>query len=1448
MKRYLLIVVLLVLAGATFSQTVPRVTRYKLGVRISGNSSWCGTLTLQQTRIVLGGVSYSIPDQISVNTYMYIENISGPLPNTATIIWSGKYTCTGGQGGTRQYTVNVPLTNPEGCGGDVTYDQNVNTGHGMYCEVRMIPTEISQPEFTNTPQCLDQDIVCPLLFDRLDGRWDTDYYIDVGVYEPGVGVTNIRTAAALSLNYRTVAPYRTDLTFNLKTALGANAGLYTGKQIVLRARLEDGGALGCWRNLSTSGVASPWSASYTLYPEGPKVSGALIPTKPFCNALPNSGTITVPAVTGGTGSYNYSIVPLVRYDPAAGVTCAAPRIKVDNVEYCPGTSVTNPTGTGEAKTVTGLAAGFYQVIVENQGGGNPCYYTGYVTVPPPDPFTASASPNTLSVRGYHINCFGGNNGAITVTTTNGLAPYTFTINGTSGTPAASPYTFPSLASAPYTVSVKDANGCTTDNTITGVTLTQPPDPVSAAVDGYQDVTCFGGANGQVTLQVANVALPLTYTLNGNAVTPSGGTATEPVFQGLVATQAYTFVVRDNLNCSTSVEPITLIQPSKIEAGSVDPTHVLCNGKATGVLTVKNARGGVAPLQYTVNDVNYSTNNEIGGLMAGFYTVTIRDANGCKMPQTPVEITQRPVIVFGTTTVTDQSCTEKIDGVITLAASSGGTGALEYSIDGVVYKRQVAPDPVVFDGLLGSKNYIVYTRDANACEVTKPVFVNIRPVITGLIQVAKPISCNGDADGALNLTPGGGTGTLTFLWSSGETTEDISGKGDGTYFVTITDIKGCFKTFDRPLPPPGKLALVPVITEYHGAGVNCAGSTDGAIALTVNGGTEPFVYAWSNTATTKDVSNLPPGTYSVVVTDKHRCTVEATGLQVIEPAAVGVTVKTLTHILCYNGTTGAIELTPTGGVGDYKYSVDNTNWNAGPVVGGLKAADYTVQMRDANGCKTSVPATLTQPGDITLLPKGKVDTSCGKANGSAEVEAEGGVANFLYTWYNVKNENVQIAQGATANSLANGDYKAFATDGNGCQKNIRITINDSDGPRITNTLLKELTCYESNDGAIGISISQGLPPYTVLWDTQETTTDIVNATGGEHWVEVRDARGCSGKETYDVRFPAKLALDYTVVEPSCLGDGDGRITVAASGGNPGGYTYQWDNSETGTVRSNLKADDYSITIADSRGCILVTPITVADPPLFVVDAGGDRTICVGQKLTIRAEEDNATYTWSSSEGFSSSEREVVLSQPAVYTLHVVTAKGCVGGDNFALKTSNDLLQADFLMAAEAYRGDTVVVVDVSWPLPEGISWALPDEAIMLVEHEDYAEIVFKESGDFTITLHTGLGECLDEYTKTITVLGERPVESGRGPASIVSAFTVSPNPSNGAFTIRATFHEEASGTVRMLSFSGGVALINQEIHSATDFEFAASLQQIPAGLYFIVLEIGDEVRTQRVIIH
>jgi hypothetical protein len=1443
-KRYLLIVLLVFSAGLTFAQTVPRITKYKVEIWFGRNNStnWCYTLTMADTKIYIGNAVYTIPDGVNTNNTMDFGIVAGELPSTATIVWSGRYTCSGSQSGTKQYTVNTPLTaNSNACGGSYTFQTNVNPGHQIQCMVTLTPAESTLPVFSNTPQCLDQDVVFPIRYEKMDyNQSGPSYYIDAGIYDANTGaVSEVRSVAWLGVPYGTPAPYQNNIVFNLKTALGANADLYVNKQVVFRGRLQ-GGTVPC--NSPYNGVPSAWSAPYTIYPGGPVVSGALIPGKPFCNALPNTGTISIPTVSGGTGSYNYSVTKLIPYDPAAGVTCPT-RIKVNNVDYCPGTSVANATGTGEAKTITGLSAGLYQVIVENQGGNNPCYYTGYIDIPGPDSFTVSASANAVSVRGYHINCYGGNNGAITVTTTNGQAPYTFTINNAAGAPTASPYTFTTLTAASYTVSVKDANGCTTDNTLSAMALTQPPDPVTATVNGFTDVTCFGGANGQVTLQIANVAQPLTYTLNGNAITPSGGTATDPVFQGLSATLAYTFVVKDNLNCSTSVAPITLAQPARIQAGAIQPTHVLCYGNPTGVLTVVNATGGVAPLRYSVNDVNYSANNAIGGLTAGTYTVTIQDANGCKAPQIPVEITQRPQIVMATPSVVDESCLDKLDGMITLTPSTGGTGALEYSVDGETYKPQT--DPVIFGGLK-SKSYTVYTRDANDCVVTTPAFVDIRPTITGPISVATPISCFGEQDGALNLTPGGGTGTLTFLWSSGETTEDISGKGDGTYSVTITDIKGCFKTFERPLPQPDKLALVPVITEYHGAGVKCTGSTDGAIALTVNGGTGPFTYDWSNNAATQNISNLPPGTYSVLVTDKHHCTVEATGLQVIEPASVGVTVKTLTHILCYNGTTGAIELTPQGGVGDYKYSVDNTNWNAGPVVGGLRAADYTVQMRDANGCTTSVSATLTQPGDITLLSKGKVDASCGKANGSAVVEAEGGVANFLYTWYNA--QNVQIAQGATAHSLANGDYKAFVTDGNGCQKNIRITINDSDGPRITNTLLKELTCYESNDGSIGISIDGGLPPYTVLWDTEETTTNIVNVTGGEHWVEVRDARGCSGKETYDVLFPAKLALDYAVTQPLCLGDNNGNIAIVAFGGNPGGYSYLWDNNETGTLRSDLGAGDYNVTVTDSRGCILGTPITVADPPLFVVDAGGDRTICVGQKLTIRAEEDNAAYTWSSSEGFTSDEREVVLSQPAVYTLRVVTANGCVGADNFALKTSDDLLQADFLMAAEAYRGDTIVVVDVSWPLPEGISWVLPTEAIMLVEHEDYAELVFKESGDFNVTINTGLGECLDEYTKTITILGERPVEAGRAPVSIVSAFTVSPNPSNGAFTIRATFHEETSGTVRMLSFSGGVALVNREIHNATDFEFAASLQQIPAGLYFIVLEVGNEVRTQRVIIH
>ncbi|HEY9045575.1 MAG TPA: T9SS type A sorting domain-containing protein, partial [Ohtaekwangia sp.] len=1126
---------------------------------------------------------------------------------------------------------------------------------------------------------------------------------------------------------------------------------------------------------------------------------------------------------------------------------AAVRITYNGTEYCPGTATYNKTGPGTAAvTFDNLSTGIYQIKVESQGvANNPCTQSVFYEVGPPGTFTATASPNAPNASGYNIVCYGGTSGQISFNVSGGSGSYTYTINGVDKTPdVSSPPTFTNLAANTYTVKVKDSNGCDPDAAIADVVLSQTPaaEALSADFGTLKDPACYNGNNGYVTLQVNYGTAPFSYTLNGNTVTATGADRT-PAINALSANIAYTIVVTDANSCKKQLDPFTLTQPTDLAFTGVDKVDLTCNGVPTGSLKVTGGTGGTAPLEYSVNGgASYQADPEFTGLSAKSYVVKIRDKNLCVKDVSTVTLDQPSAITFSTISNTPQSCPEKLDGVISLAPSTGGTGTHTYSIDDNTYTAEAAT--IQFTGL-ASKNYTLYTQDAAGCKVTRAYFLPARPAITGTFAIAHPISCNGDNDGALNLTPGGGTGPYTFKWSTNETTEDIAGLVDNLYSVEITDSKGCLKSFDYDFQQPAVLTLQPAVQNHSGFGVSCKGSTDGSIDLTVLGGTAPFTYAWSTTSVQEDVTGLSPGNYDVHVTDAHGCQASSLSIAVTEPTAVALALGTFKNISCYSGSNGEVQGVATGGVGYYEYSLNGTTWQNEDLFTGLKAQGYTIYMRDANGCASNtVDHTLTEPPLLVLSLDKKIDTSCGAANGSAEVLATGGAGSYQYSWQDAT--STTIGSGSAITDLASGDYKAITLDGNGCTTNIAVIINDSDGPKITQQLLKGLTCFQSNDGEIGISVSQGLPPYSIQWDTQETTTSIANVTGGEHWVEVFDSKGCRGKQVFQVDFPAALAVDYTNTIPLCTGNADGDIAIVASGGNAGGYSYLWSTGSTGTSLSNLKAGTYQITITDTKNCQLVQDIVLPDPPVFTVDAGGDRTICVGQKLTVKAQEDDATYLWTSDAGYSNANREVILTIPAKYTLKVVSHNGCEASDSFVLSTSNDLLKADFLMAAEANAGDTVVLIDVSWPVPETIDWSLPAAAKVITQDDVYAEVIFESPGDYEVVLNTHLGECIDNYTKSITILEGTPDAGGRQGARLVQRFDIYPNPNSGSFTVQLEFSEAVNGRLRLISTSGKKVL-QETLTDRSTFTLQTGLQYLPSGIYFLILDAKDETMYKRIMI-
>jgi hypothetical protein len=836
------------------------------------------------------------------------------------------------------------------------------------------------------------------------------------------------------------------------------------------------------------------------------------------------------------------------------------------------------------------------------------------------------------------------------------------------------------------------------------------------------------------------------------------------------------------------------------------------------------------------------------LAGGTHTVWILDAKNCRK-EVSVTLSQSSAITFGTIDPQPQSCVAVQDGSITVNAG-GGTGSLTYALEDVPSSYQASN---TFTGLR-TGSYPIYVKDAEGCVAPAPgsTFVGIKAAIAGNIIESQVISCRGRSDGALNLTiTGGGTAPFSFLWSDNNTTttEDRTGLRAGSYSVIITDAKTCQQTLNYPLGEPGELTLQHTTSDYNTFGVRCAGGTDGTINLQVTGGTAPYDYTWTSGQLTEDLSNLSPGNYGVTVVDGHGCTASLSGINITQPASLTANPQA-THIRCNELQNGEVLASGSGGAGAYQYALNGGAWQSSSVFTGLNAGSYTVQLRDGNGCLSGTESvTIDKPSALDITKTLDEQTKCGQANGALGVTVSGGVGAYRYAWYDVSDVTGSVI-GTTASitSLRSADYRIVVEDGNNCSRDRTYSINTSDGPQVTQTLSRGLTCHDSNDGAISVSIGGGLMPYSISWDIPGATgTSVTNLTGGDHWIEVLDARGCRARITYPVSAPTALQLNKTVTPPLCTGNSNGRIALQATGGNTSGYTYTWNTGQTTATIENIKAGQYSVVVKDSKQCTLSESITLTDPAEYTVDAGGDRTICLGQRLTVQAQEGAVTYLWTSDAGYTNTGREVVLTVPARYTLKVINANGCEAEDQFTLGTSDDLLSADFLMTSEAHAGDTVVLVDISWPLPDNIGWSFPENVQVLNQDDAYATVIFPEAGEYEVTLDTHLGECVDYLARSITILGEREHEAGRVATGIVSRFDVYPNPSDGAFMIAIEFSEVIDGRLTMADLSGGKIFLKETLTAKTEYSYQTALQHIPSGMYFLILKIGDKTYSKHIVI-
>lgn len=442
--------------------------------------------------------------------------------------------------------------------------------------------------------------------------------------------------------------------------------------------------------------------------------------------------------------------------------------------------------------------------------------------------------------------------------------------------------------------------------VSGSTTTSAADSTSF---GTQSV-CSGVISSTFTIQnTGNSALSISgvtitganaadFTVTSSPATSIAGSASstfsitfDPSFSGL-----HTAVVNIASNdCSEAIYTFAIDgNGTQIQASAGAQTNINCFGNNTGSATV-NVSGGISPVTYLWNTGD--TTATVSNLIAGTYTVTATDANGCQSIET-FTLTQSPQLTVSVTSSANVSCNGLSNGSATALAtggtgnstylwSSGGTGASETG--------------------LGAGTYTVTVTDSLNCTSLDSVTITQPDTLLLTVALQTSPSCFGDLNGAVTVATTGGTTPYTYNWSSGGTSATETGLGAGSYGVIVTDSLGCSDTLNIIVSQPNPL----LITTSSTNPTTCGGN-NGSIDLTVTDGTPGYTYLWSNSNSTQDLSGLNAGTYNCIVTDTNGCS-DSVSILITDPVTPVVTLGSLQATICVDDASLTLTGSPVGGV-------------------------------------------------------------------------------------------------------------------------------------------------------------------------------------------------------------------------------------------------------------------------------------------------------------------------------------------------------------------------------------------------------------------------------------------------------------------------------------------------------------------------------------------------------
>lgn len=903
---------------------------------------------------------------------------------------------------------------------------------------------------------------------------------------------------------------------------------------------------------------------------------------------------------------------------------------------------------------------------------------------------------------------------ITLNTSGGSAPYTFTVNGGAVQPSfgdtvsnSGTTIFNVTSAGTYDFVVTDSNGCTISAS-SNVEELLPPDVSVSGLDG----TCSNGG-AQINFTVSDAR---GYNLSYRVASVDPWVTTPQIS---VPSGSYPDIEvryqQGGFECVLPMPTVSVTNVGVISGSAIKISDVTCDGSGgtnggqidfIGPFTGGSGSGYV----FSIDGVNFTGTTSYSGLAAGTYTPIIRDGGGCRLELTPIPI-------FNVDPPTD---IDFVQSNVNCAAGTSDVTLNATSNASIATYEVLSPTPG-FDsdgdntnnsitGLSTSTSYIFQITDVNGCTYTEGFSPVVVSSVRARVQSGGDLRvCNGASDGTGTFLIDGFATTYTYQINGGtvqgpqnDAEVDLPLSGVGTYTITVTDFDtGCTDTASFDIQ---EAAILDISTSDVTL-MSCANGNTGRVRANAVGGWGAYRYTLTPPSgpvqgpqSGRTFNNLTiAGTYTLSVADAEGCTDTFTfDLDPVDAPVLSL--DNAASDFCYVPATGATAVVnSTAGsapIGTHQYRINGGTLQPTGTFTNLTPGNYTVEVVDGNNCSDTISITIEQQLRVNTSIVSEIP--CGGALGQIQVEVTGGYASGTGI-YEVSSDNGATFGAPTPYTSAtflfdtavDGTYVFRITDNNvtssGCEAiSAPLVLNPPVNIAAASVSTRPVSCGETSNGVVTITpdATSGVPPYEINFNGTGWSSQTVysNLPVGTYPYLVRDARGCeTAPDDAVITVDFTTPPDANVTEQQALCDGSGTLSggIVINGVTNGLANFDFrieDNSGTEITRqenvdpslfplSILDVDfipgDYTVITLDANGCTDIDIVTITSNEVVITP--------IPPPLPITCDDSTFTYAVSVSGGSGSYEIKLIQ-QPSFYPLN-----NTPGVDNHTFSNLTDGIQ-------------------------------------------------------------------------------------------------------------------------------------------------------------------------------